>query len=333
MSAFDIARRRPTILEPGDNGHGPIRLVELDELLYLPDILEPGQSLCVAHGAIIPEESVLDVSAADFLRERHDQVRHRGVFDTVRSPRHVCVVGNLFSRNFGHWTEELLKVAWLERSGRRYDYVMSSLPPVARESLSLLGIGEDRMVTVSTPTTFARAVFLTAISHGNLADYPSALDELRRQLAPLTAKPPTHGRRLWLERGAALNNGGLTANRTEVYDCLDRYGFEVLDMATMSFAEQVRAASHARVLAGPHGAQFVHVQFMAPRSTVIECFSPVHVNPSVLQICRVLGHDYHQIVARTHVLRPYALGRDCQVDCELLSLLLSRLTDDATSNR
>ena len=64
---------------------------------------------------------------------------------------------------------------------------------------------------------------------------------------------------------------------------------------------------------------------MPPSSTVVECFSPVHVNPSILQICRVLGHSYHQVVARSHLISPYAFGRECLVDCDHLRLVLDRL--------
>ena len=116
-------------------------------------------------------------------------------------------------------------------------------------------------------------------------------------------------------------------NKEEVYQTLDGYGFNVVDMSTLTVGEQVAASHAATVIAGPHGSQFVHAQQMPEASTVIECFSPAHVNPSILQICRVLRHDYRQIVSRSHVITPYAHGRDCLVDCDHLRLVLDSLAE------
>jgi capsular polysaccharide biosynthesis protein len=107
-----------------------------------------------------------------------------------------------------------------------------------------------------------------------------------------------------------------------VYRLIEKHGFNVVDPASMTVVEQLAAMRHARVIAGPHGAQFVHAQFMPESSAVIECFSPIHVNPSILQICRVLNHSYRQIVARTHLTAPYPHGRDCVVDVEHLAVVL-----------
>jgi capsular polysaccharide biosynthesis protein len=130
---------------------------------------------------------------------------------------------------------------------------------------------------------------------------------------------------VWLDRGVGLRSGGVTANHEEVASCVQQYGFAIADPATLSVREQLALVRAATVIGGPHGAQFVLAQFMPASSTVIECFSPIYVNPSILEICRVLRHSYHQIVARSHLLRPYALGRDCEVDCEHLRLVLDSL--------
>ena len=81
-------------------------------------------------------------------------------------------------------------------------------------------------------------------------------------------------------------------------------GFEAIDLSLLPVAQQLDVTRGAGLIAGAHGSQFVHAQFMPSHSTVIECFSPSHVNPSILQICRVLEHDYHQIVSRSHILQP-----------------------------
>lgn len=310
---------------------GSIDIVEAKDVLYLPDVLEPAQSVAVMDEAFVPLESILDPWNLGFLKTTRRQnpelgAQYASSFEPDRFTRPACIVGNLFSRNFGHWTEELLKVAAFENLGVDCDYVMPALPPFASASLRFLGVEESRIVVLSRPTLFERAMFTTAASHENLMDHPAALYRLRELVAEqLGDRRDKYGRRLWLERSAGVKNGGMTTNRDEVYRCLEGYDFDVVDMATLSFRDQVDAVSGATIIAGPHGSQFVHAQFMPERSTVIECFSPMYVNPSVLQICRVLKHSYRQIVGRSNVVAPYAHGRDCEIDCAHLQLVLESL--------
>jgi capsular polysaccharide biosynthesis protein len=176
------------------------------------------------------------------------------------------------------------------------------------------------MLCPRSATVFSCALFNTAVGQNNIAQYPSALGTLRdlvdRRLGSLQSR---FGARLWLERGQGVQNGGMVVNKERVYELLAAHDFQVVDMAKLPIADQLASMRGAQVIAGAHGAQFVHCQFMPRRSTVIECFSPVHVNPSVIEICRTLGHTYHRVVSRSHVIAPYSLGRDCRVDCESLS--------------
>ena len=91
-----------------------------------------------------------------------------------------------------------------------------------------------------------------------------------------------------MARGAGAENGRRElVNGAEVIDLLERHGFEIVDMGARPLAEQVRMARSAAVLAGPHGSGMKHALFQAPRSTVIECFTPHHLNTSILNFCRL----------------------------------------------
>ena len=332
-SAFDHAGTQPIRTHDRlfrDAG-APVRSVELRDVLYLPNVLERGQSLCLIGRSFVPEESVLDRWAVEFVKESRRRQppegdTYAGEFDVTLVDRHVCILGNVFSRNFGHWSEELLKVAILEESAPGCCYAIADLPPFAREFLLLLGVDDERILAIERPTLFSRVSFTTAIHHRNIARYSGVLFQLRDLVqSRLDARSSGRGARLWLDRGAGLRSGGVTANQEEVASCIQPYGFAIVDPATLSVKDQLALVGAAAVIAGPHGSQFVLAQFMPASSTVIECFSPIHVNPSILEICRVLRHSYHQIVARSHLLRPHALGRDCEVDCEHLRLVLDSL--------
>jgi len=160
-----------------------VRFTELDDVLYLPNVLEPGQSLCIANGDTVPVESVLDSWSVGFFQERKRQPQHSATYEKDLAPEtmvgRVCVLGNLFSRNFGHWTEELLKLAVLERAGVECRYVFPTLPGFAVQWLRFLGIDDRRTIVVDRPTILGRVIFTTAVSHQNIADYPQVLEAFR----------------------------------------------------------------------------------------------------------------------------------------------------------
>jgi hypothetical protein len=77
-----------------------------------------------------------------------------------------------------------------------------------------------------------------------------------------------------------------------------------------------------QVLSGLHGSQFVHSQLLPERSFVIECFSPLYLNPTYTEIYRVLRHRYSQISPVNTPLMPYLHDGDVLVDCQQLDLAL-----------
>ena len=311
-----------------------VPVAECRNVLYLPSVLDTGQSLCIAAGGVVPVESILDPWTLDFVVAKRKSSPHLGArytqaFTVARSDQRVCILGNVFSRNFGHWNEELLKVVVIEALGIGCHYVLSELPEFAFSFLSSLGVTADRILAPTDPTEYASAIFTPAVSHENICRFPAVAALLRRALlGPLGRATSPYARRLWLERGDMTPNGGMTLNKDEVHRCIRAYGFDAVDMANLPVAEQMLAVRDAEAVAGPHGAQFVHVMYLPPRSKVIECFSPDHVNPSVLQICRLLGHSYNQVVSRTHLIDKYKHRRDLVVDCEHLALVLDHLLGD-----
>jgi hypothetical protein len=80
-------------------------------------------------------------------------------------------------------------------------------------------------------------------------------------------------------------------------------------------------------MAGLHGSQFVHSQLMPPRSAVIECFSPLYLNPTYTEIYRVLRHRYSQLGATNTPVFPYPHGGDVEVDLQQLALALETLDE------
>src|SRR5207244_141396 len=95
-----------------------IEIFKVSDVLYLPDY---GIPVC---NGFVPEESInysshLDVrlgrGPGEALPSIADRLINRAACD--RSSDEVCILGNIYSKNFGHWVEELLKVITLEAFG------------------------------------------------------------------------------------------------------------------------------------------------------------------------------------------------------------------------
>jgi capsular polysaccharide biosynthesis protein len=307
-------------------GSRPLQLTRVPDVLYIPDL-----RLQLIGDRLVPSEALQHEWTLDFEVARAFQgaaARFSAPFACDRRAEEVCVLANFYSRNFFHFvTEELAKVTVLEEAGYTGRYLTAGLPTFAGEALSMLGLAPERLIeTIAGPTLFAAAWYVTPIYSQRAMDFPDVYLSLReRLLAAAEPNPQNRSERLWLERRVGVNNQSRDiVNRAEVDALLDRFGFARTDMAEMPLGEQVAVARDTVVLAGPHGAGTVHALFMPAGSDVIECYSPLYVNPSVLELCLLMRHRYSMLVYEL-AFHGYPWGDRLMVDISHLELALRAL--------
>lgn len=309
---------------------GPLPVARLRTVLYQPSALERGQGLQIFHDGGIPLEASYYDYVADFVR---GQLIRRGIvclpqpstaLEIANVQGDVCVLANLFSRNFTHWHEELLKVVAIEAAELPCTYVVSGLPAFAYELLGLIGIPTERILEVERPLLFSSVLYPAAISYDNICEHPAVFQLLRQRLLQAIADQPSSDtpRRLWLERGAQTRLGRRLVNDEEVERLLEQQGVERLDLGALPVIQQLSLARDAQLMAGPHGSAFVHSQLMQPGSSVVECFSPLYLNPTYTSIYRLQRHRYSLVVGTHSRLFPYPHGEDVCVDLPQLELAL-----------
>ena len=299
---------------------------------YLENVLVvPELRLQLAHDAIVPQEAVTYPWTLGFEVERSFRGKaasYEKPFDIEVSGDEICCLSNLYSRNFYHWvTEEVPRVVALEQTGFSGKYLVLDLPSFAVQFLALLGVAEDRIVTrINRPTLFHRAAYVSVIDVTHIKHFPDLYRDSRRLLLDaVAAVPGSFPRRIWLERITGVNNTGRDlANREEIFSILTRYGFEPVDMASLPVAQQIACASRAEILAGVHGAAFVHAMFLPEARGVVECYSPLFINPGILQISQLLHLDYSMLVYDI-AYHGYRHGKKVMVNGDHLELVLQRL--------
>jgi hypothetical protein len=86
------------------------------DVFYMPSALAAGQSVQIVGNHHMPIEAVFDAFTPGFVRQellKRHLTELSDSEETIDST--VCIVGNVFSRNFGHWREEMMKVIVLEK--------------------------------------------------------------------------------------------------------------------------------------------------------------------------------------------------------------------------
>lgn len=151
--------------------------------------------------------------------------------------------------------------------------VNPDLRPFQRESLAALGIPAERLLSFADADFIdAEKLIVPLIPGRRGTDWGAAGWWWRPTLtAPVHAwlraafgveNGPDGGRRLFLSRAGAGSRRA--ANEAEIAGIAAGLGYEVVDPAAMSFAEQVDCFTAASHIAGVHGAGFANALF-APR--------------------------------------------------------------------
>ena len=237
---------------------------------------------------------------------------------------------------YWHWWIDILPRVWLlETLGAPG----SSLAPLAippprfpfqRESLDLLGLTPRLEPLEPGLTRFAGVTFTRGLTGGG-SRYPAPglaayARWLRARLAPGNPPGQGEGRKLFVSRDSAASRR--IVNEAEIEPVLAEHGFELVDPAGISIAEQFALFSQASAVVGPHGAGLTNLLFSPRRTLVVELFAA----PAAQEVSnyRVLASHLDFPYCRLLAAPVPNEGRgphyyDLRVDPQLLARALARL--------
>ncbi|MCJ2016190.1 glycosyltransferase family 61 protein [Methylobacterium sp. E-065] len=131
---------------------------------------------------------------------------------------------------------------------------------------------------------------VAAVNHASLSWLRTRV--LSQAPAPASALQ----RKIYLGRSAGRN----ITNAAEVEAVFRRHGFEVLNPAQLSFAQQVEAFRSAHYIAGPIGAAFSNLIFASPRTRVFGIVSPFAVQFSIFSSLAAFAQCDYLAIPGTH---------------------------------
>lgn len=237
---------------------------------------------------------------------------------THRLPRPTVMRGGAIAlvtpwhRNHYHWMlDHLARVPLLDDEPELPVIVPPRPSKVQLDSLERAGIDPARLRPLRHPHLQVEELHWPSLL-GETGHPPRwAMHGLRERLVP-RGSASSHGR-IYVARRPTDERR--VVNDREVCAFLQERGFDVVDPAVMSFAEQRDAFASAGVIVGPHGAGMANM-VMSHDATVVELFSPAYVNGSCYTVAEALGHKYWYLIGES------TRGRDVRVDLALLEATL-----------
>jgi Glycosyltransferase 61 len=109
-------------------------------------------------------------------------------------------------------------------------------------------------------------------------------------------------RRLYVTRRGALRRR--LQNEEEIVDLLVEAGFDVVDPAVLTVAEQAKLFASAEIVVAPHGAGLANLVFAPARATVVELLSPHYVNPCYWALSCAVDVRYQFVLGSPDVCDP-----------------------------
>lgn len=224
----------------------------------------------------------------------------------------------------GHWIIDVIpRLRFLAQPEFR-DFrvaVPGNLGPKHRELLALAGV-TDRLIPVGFGQR-CRFRNLLVVEHPS-CNFPTP--EPTAFLAHLLRAPggaPARGSRVFIDRAMPTRR---IANREDVLALLSRYGFETIDLARLSIAEQRRRLNHAEVAICTYGSDSLAQLMVPPGGDFIE-LNFTERDSGAGGRCAMAGNVYHEFMcapAGTSALYGYK-GSDFTVDTGQLDALLTAI--------
>jgi hypothetical protein len=234
----------------------------------------------------------------------------------------VGMIGRAFllggSRNYAHWVLDVLpRLAFLAEAHKAIGptcpiITNSNLATFQEQSFELLSVSRDRLLGLDYPCTYQLNDCLIPCTGSGIGTNPLSMQQdamrwvrdalwKRLNLRPRRVASPEDGRKLFISREHEGPDKMRLMNHAEVTQAARAQGFEIVNPAGMSVADQVKLFAEASVVTGPHGAGFANMVFAPAGATLIELMGPrVNLdygsNKFFARLCTLCGHKYARVV-------------------------------------
>ena len=213
----------------------------------------------------------------------------------------ACSLVNAWSRNYWHWIIDCLtKLEGVEfyqkQTGVKPILIIDSKPSVWQiDSLKLLGYSPNDCIQWNNSSMHVKRLVISS--------YRRHYDKVYTVESPLAARwvrqrmlsnisddksAKSFSSKIFISRRQASMRRVI--NENDVLEALSNFGFVDYVLEEMSFIDQVRLFSQAKIIVAPHGAGLTNIIF-AQQLTIVELFGS-SLPPCFANLSRGLGFQY-----------------------------------------
>lgn len=206
----------------------------------------------------------------------------------------TAVIASTLASGYAHWLlDELPRLLLLDGKMNDARLVAHATSEFSRTALALRGWRGE--VLEPRSSLHVQAEELVVPSLVGSAEWPvaQAAEMFAALVAPLEGKS-RFGEKLFISREMARRRR--FTNQAEVWSALEAKGFQSLRLEQLSWAEQINAFRHAKVIVGAHGAGLANLIFCAPGVRVLELFHRRYLNGGYWRLAAVRRLDYRAVV-------------------------------------
>lgn len=325
---------------PASGPADAIFAAELTEQVKRTVVAElPNARVLGPHHAVITGRGDLVQDLSWYFGTNHPQEHPLFLHPLVHPPLEmVGRIGVLATRgdvNYYHFLMDVLpRLGVYAAAGEVDEPSMWYVPmdkPFQKELLDLVGLKPVQLLdSAQHPHMRAETLIVPSPPSMVVANPPWVVEWLRaRLLGALPARVSrVPGRGVYVTRGASANNRAVT-NEDAVIAALTARGFDIVDPAAMTVADQIRTFAEASVIVSAHGAALANLVFASPGATVVELFPAGNLVPDYWKLaCGVPGLTYRYQLGKgadRGVNRSRLLVSDIEVDVPALQRLMDEL--------
>ena len=209
-------------------------------------------------------------------------IENHPIFSTFRLPKSrllhgrtaICVTPEA-PGNYYHWVFDLLpRVALLKEVAGGFDgfdqiLINGSGALYEKPSLAALGVPSSKVLYVDGQHRFRilRAT-IPSMDHSSKIVAPWKIRVLRKMRDALFGPPHSTPKRIYVSRERAAVRR--VVNETKLEPMLREAGFDLIEVESLPWAEQVRWFSNVDVVIAPHGAALANIGFCQPNTLIGE---------------------------------------------------------------
>lgn len=251
-------------------------------------------------GDLSPETPFLSPGHPDNHPSRHSLLQ----IPTLSPPEYidakVAVLAGVLNDIYFHWMFDilprfnLLNSANLDLTSIDY-FLVSNNQHFQQESLEKLGIESRKIIQVEQHKHLCAKDLIVPSFPGTVAWMPPwSCDFLKQLFLPKNTSDTKPNKLIYISR----KKSGVRRliNENEIINLLEKEGFMVVNLESMSVEEQALLLSQAKVVISPHGSGLTNLVFCREDTKVIEIFSPYYVYPCYWLVSNLVGLEYHYLL-------------------------------------